>query len=67
MINHIRERYAPEELELRLDANGSFTPSDALCNLRALAPYSIHSIEQPIKAGQTEAMAENMSEEPLFP
>lgn len=65
LINHIRERYAPEELELRLDANGSFTPSDALCNLRALAPYGIHSIEQPIKAGQTEAMAEICRKSPI--
>ena len=45
LINHIRERYAPEELELRLDANGSFTPSDALCNLRALAPYA-HTLDR---------------------
>lgn len=65
LINHIRQRYTPEHLELRLDANGSFAPDDALYNLRALAPYGIHSIEQPIRAGQADAMAEICRKSPI--
>lgn len=57
LIADIRRRFSPESLELRLDANGSFTPKNALKNLGRLAEYGIHSIEQPIKAGQPEAMA----------
>ena len=44
-------------IELRLDANGAFKPDDALLKLERLAHYDIHSIEQPIRQGQWEAMA----------
>jgi L-alanine-DL-glutamate epimerase-like enolase superfamily enzyme len=47
---------SPEDLELRLDANGAFSAFDAEEKLRELAQYLIHSIEQPIKPGQHEAM-----------
>lgn len=43
--------------ELRLDANGGFPEEEALERLKALAEYKIHSIEQPIKAGNIGAMA----------
>lgn len=65
LIEHIRERYAPGELELRLDANGAFAPGDALARLNLLAPYGIHSIEQPIRAGQPEAMGELCRKSPI--
>lgn len=48
LIKHIRGSFSPEELELRLDANCAFTPANAMSRLEALAPYSIHSIEQPL-------------------
>ena len=54
-----------ESLTLRVDANGAFAPSDALAKLNALADLRIHSIEQPIKAGQWESMRELCSLTPL--
>lgn len=54
LLRFIR-REAPA-VTLRLDANGAFTPADAPGKLRRLAEFDIHSIEQPIRAGQWEAM-----------
>ena len=64
LLAGIRERFSPGELELRLDANGAFTPGNALLRLDALAPYGIHSIEQPIKPHQWEAMNRICKESP---
>ena len=58
LIKYIRSKFPPEILELRLDANGAFSPNNALIKLNELSKYSIHSIEQPIKSGQWEAMSE---------
>jgi o-succinylbenzoate synthase len=55
---YTRKEYPANEITIRLDANGAFTPADALHKLERLAEFSIHSIEQPISAGQMEAMAE---------
>jgi len=52
------QQFSATEIEIRLDANGGFTPQDALKKLDKLAVYHIHSIEQPIKQGQFDAMAE---------
>ncbi|MEG0252728.1 MAG: o-succinylbenzoate synthase [Muribaculaceae bacterium] len=57
MIDHIRCNYSPEKLEIRLDANGGFTPDNAIQRLEKLSHFDIHSIEQPIKAGQWNEMA----------
>lgn len=57
VLEHIRSRFPPQQLELRVDANGAFSPQDAPDLLRRLLTISIHSIEQPIKAGQWDAMA----------
>jgi L-alanine-DL-glutamate epimerase-like enolase superfamily enzyme len=48
-----------------VDANGGFTPADALDKLRILAQYGIHSIEQPIKQRQWKEMARLCRESPL--
>ena len=58
IIAGIRQQFSPDDIELRLDANGGFTVSDALTKLERLSTFYIHSIEQPIKACQWEAMAE---------
>ncbi|MCF0209343.1 MAG: AMP-binding protein, partial [Bacteroidaceae bacterium] len=65
LIRRIRERFSKEEIELRVDANGAFSPEDALNKLEQLAKYDIHSIEQPIKQHQWEAMAELCRQSPL--
>lgn len=57
VLRWIRSEYGGADLEIRLDANGAWSPEDAVERLGALAEYEIHSIEQPISAGQTEAMA----------
>lgn len=57
MIEYIRRRFSPDELTIRVDANGAFTMDDALPRLKRLADLGVHSIEQPIKAGNPELMA----------
>ncbi len=57
LLRYIRKNFSCSDLEIRLDANGSFTPSNALERLGELSAFSIHSIEQPVKAGQTEVMS----------
>lgn len=54
----VRERFSPEQITLRVDANGAFRPDEAMLKLERLAQYNLHSIEQPIAAGQVESMAE---------
>ncbi|MCA0931452.1 o-succinylbenzoate synthase [Lutimonas saemankumensis] len=56
LLKNIRSRFNASELELRVDANGAFNPNEAMRKLEALSQLDIHSIEQPIKAGQTETM-----------
>ena len=57
LLKHIREEYVAERPEIRLDANGAFSPGEAPGKLKRLAEYDIHSIEQPLAPGQHEAMA----------
>lgn len=57
IIDRIRCQYPPEQLEIRLDANGAFTPDNAMERLRRLSVLDIHSIEQPIRQKQWDAMA----------
>ena len=57
ILAHIRRQFSPSDLTIRLDANGSFSVGNALDRLDRLSRYAIHSIEQPIKAGQIADMA----------
>lgn len=65
LIQHIRKHFIREEVELRVDANGGFTPDVALERLQELARYDIHSIEQPIMAHQWSEMAQLCQLSPL--
>lgn len=56
LLSYIRERYSSDQITLRVDANGAFLPGEALSKLQRLAEFAIHSIEQPIRPGQWEAM-----------
>ncbi|SFN42486.1 o-succinylbenzoate synthase [Algoriella xinjiangensis] len=56
ILQQLRAEFSPEQLELRVDANGGFTFEEAKVVLQQLADLKIHSIEQPIKAGQVELM-----------
>ena len=65
LLEAIRKVYSPEEIEIRVDANGAFEPKTALDKLKVLAELAIHSIEQPIKAGKREAMEQLCRLSPL--
>ena len=65
LIRRIRDRFSFHEVELRVDANGAFPYDEALYKLELLSQYNIHSIEQPIKAGQWAFMADLCRESPL--
>lgn len=65
LICRIRDRFSFHEVELRVDANGAFPYDEALYKLELLSQYNIHSIEQPIKAGQWAFMADLCRESPL--
>ncbi len=65
LIRRIRERFTKEQIELRVDANGAFSPDEALGKLEQLASYDLHSIEQPIRQGQWDEMARLCRESPL--
>jgi o-succinylbenzoate synthase len=56
LIQSIRKYFTPEQITIRLDANGAFSYEEAIKKLKILSEYSIHSIEQPIMAGQKEKM-----------
>ncbi len=65
IIRSIRKEYSEKDIALRVDANGAFHPDEALEKLKYLSDFHIHSIEQPIKAGQWEAMAKLCRKTPL--
>ena len=65
LLASIRKKYTAAQIELRVDANGAFTPEDALVKLEQLAYYQLHSIEQPIRQGNREAMRQLCATTPL--
>ncbi len=65
LLRFIRSRYAANEVELRVDANGAFSSGEAAAKLEMLAELDIHSIEQPLRAGQWEEMARLCASSPL--
>lgn len=65
LLKFIRRHFSVHDVELRVDANGAFTPADAPRKLEELAKLDLHSIEQPIRAGQPEAMASLTATSPL--
>lgn len=65
ILQYIRRKYFRENIIIRLDANGAFKPNEALYKLNELSRWGIHSIEQPIMAGQPEMMAELCQKSPI--
>lgn len=65
LLKSIREEFSTSEVELRVDANGAFSPKEALEKLKVLSDLELHSIEQPIKQGQWQEMARLCEETPL--
>ena len=65
LIRRLRDRYGSDRVELRVDANGAFSLDEAMDRLHQLAVNNIHSIEQPIMAGQWQEMASLCASSPL--
>lgn len=65
LLKSIRKEFSPSEIELRVDANGAFAPSEALEKLKIISELQLHSIEQPIKQGQWQEMADLCEKSPL--
>ncbi len=65
LLKSIRKEYSKSDIELRVDANGAFSPETALEKLKVLSDLDLHSIEQPIKPQQINEMARLCAESPL--
>ncbi|AGC75132.1 o-succinylbenzoate synthase [Nonlabens dokdonensis] len=65
LLKLIRSRFRESEITIRVDANGAFTPDNAIQKLEAISKHQVHSIEQPIKQGQWQEMAALCEQTPL--
>ncbi len=65
LLKYVRSQFSSREIELRVDANGAFSPVEALEKLKRLSDFELHSIEQPVKQGQWEVMAELCEKTPI--
>jgi len=65
LLKYIRKEFSASDVELRVDANGAFSPNEALDKLQVLSALNLHSIEQPISQGQIKEMAELCLKSPL--
>jgi O-succinylbenzoate synthase len=65
LLQFIRNNFTSEQIEIRVDANGAFSDGAALNKLIQLSIYQLHSIEQPIEAGQLKAMSQLCASTPL--
>lgn len=57
LLQFIRKHFAADQIEIRVDANGAFSPEEANEKLNRLSQLEIHSIEQPIAKGQINEMS----------
>lgn len=65
LLGYIRQNFTPEEVEIRVDANGAFDKSEALNKLNQLSGFKLHSIEQPIQKNNTDSMSELCKSTPI--
>ena len=65
LLKSVRKEFSSNDIELRVDANGAFKADEALEKLKRLSEFDLHSIEQPIKAGQIHEMAQLCENTPL--
>ena len=65
LLKSIRDEFDAQTIEIRVDANGAFKPREALEKLKRLSEFNLHSIEQPIKQGQLQEMAQLCLDTPL--
>ena len=65
LLRFIRGYFTPEQVEIRVDANGAFNLNEALNKINQLAGFELHSIEQPIQKNNADRMAELCKMTPL--
>ena len=65
LLRFIREHFTPEQVEIRVDANGAFDACLALNKITQLSEFKIHSIEQPIVKNNTDSMADLCKTTPI--
>lgn len=65
LLSYIRQNFTPEQVEIRVDANGAFNKSKALNKLNQLTEFKLHSIEQPIQKNNTDSMSELCKMSPI--
>ena len=65
LIARMRSEFSPADLTIRVDANGAFTPKKTTEVLLSLAELQVHSIEQPIKAGNWHEMTKLCKNSPI--
>lgn len=65
LIADVRRRFSPQELALRVDANGAFTHANIMPVLERLATLGVESIEQPLAPGLYESMTEVCANSPV--
>ena len=65
LLRFIREHFTPEQVEIRVDANGAFDVTLALNKLIQLSEFKLHSIEQPIQKNHTDRMADLCKKAPF--
>ena len=65
LLGFIRQHFSPEQVEIRVDANGAFDVSLALYKITQLAGFELHSIEQPIQKNHTDSMSELCKSTPI--
>lgn len=62
LISELRKEFNSDQITIRVDANGAFDQSNVRDVLVELKKLEVHSIEQPIQAGNLELMAELCNE-----
>lgn len=65
LLKHIRDNFSSDQITIRLDANGAFNQSNVLNRLERLSRYDVHSIEQPVMAGDWELMGKICNDSPI--
>lgn len=65
LLSSLRQRFDKSVLQIRVDANGAFSPEEALGKLERLSQFDIHSIEQPIAVNQWVKMKQLCDSSPI--
>jgi o-succinylbenzoate synthase len=58
LLAFIRQHFDENSIEIRVDANGGFSETEALNKIKQLTGFKIHSIEQPVQKNRTDTMTE---------